>query len=851
MNKPQQAPNATIVRTSFWAYSAQQVFDELNVSATGLSAEEADRRKKIYGSNSLGKKTSYKWLVLFLSQFKSPVTLILLAAAIVSFYLGDQTDAYIIFAIIFISSLLGFWQEKGASGAVNKLLEMVKLTATVLRDNKETEVALDEIVPGDIVLLDAGDVVPADGLIFESNELFADEAAFTGETFPAEKNTAIVAKDATLARRSNAVFMGSHIISGTAKIIAVNTGTSTEFGAISKRLKIGPPETDFEKGIKRFGYMLMEITLILVVIILGINLLTHKPILDSFLFALAIAVGLTPQLLPAIISVNLAQGARKMAAVQVIVKKLSAIENFGSMNILCSDKTGTLTLGKVKVEGSYDSSGTESKMPLLYAGINANCQRGFKNPIDEAIGEMIIEDVKKYKPLDEIPYDFIRKRLSILTSDEQGAFMVCKGALKNILDICTQADMGNGNIVPIAPQLAAVAAKYQQYSSEGFRTLGIATKAMAGKSTIKKEDETGMVFRGFITLFDPPKPGIQHTIAGLQAVGISLKMITGDNALVAKHVSQSLGTQNPSVLTGDDLRKMSDAALMHKAPATDVFAEIEPNQKERIILALKKSGNVVGYMGDGINDATALHTADIGISVATAVDVAKGAADIVLLNNDLEVLISGVREGRITFANTMKYIFMATSANFGNMFSMAGASIFLPFLPLLPKQILLTNLLTDFPGMAISADQVDEELVRLPRKWDIVFIRKFMLVFGILSSVFDFITFGVLLGVLHAKEQEFQTGWFVESVVSATLIVLVVRTRKVFFRSRPGKYLLIGTIVVALLTLLLPLLPFSRVFNFVPLPFHFYVAVFIIIACYIAMAEFMKKIFYQYIYKKA
>jgi len=851
MSKTQNVPGTTTVRNFFWAYPAQQIFDELKASATGLNAEEAGNRKKIYGSNTLGTTTSYKGLVLFLSQFKSPVTLILLAAAIVSFYLGDEADAYIIFTIILISSLLGFWQEKGASGAVSKLLEMVKLTATVLRDNKETEIALDEIVPGDVVLLDAGDVVPADGLIFESNELFADEAAFTGETFPAEKNTIATPQNAALAKRSNAVFMGSHIISGTAKIVVVNTGTVTEFGAISRRLKLSQPETDFERGIKRFGYMLMQITLILVVIILGINLLTHKPILDSFLFALAIAVGLTPQLLPAIISVNLAQGARRMAAVQVIVKKLSAIENFGSMNILCSDKTGTLTLGKVKVQGSYDAAGNESKMPLLYAGINANCQRGFKNPIDEAIGENITDDVRKYKPLDEIPYDFIRKRLSILTRDGNGTFMVCKGALKNILDVCTHADMGDSNIIPIGPVLDAIAAKYAQYSSEGFRTLGIATKAIPGKNTIKKEDETGLVFRGFVTLFDPPKPGIQHTIAGLQAMGISLKMITGDNALVAKQVSESLGISIPSILTGDDLRRMSDAALMQKASNTDVFAEIEPNQKERIILALKKSGNVVGYMGDGINDATALHTADIGISVATAVDVAKEAADIVLLNNDLEVLISGVKEGRITFANTMKYIFMATSANFGNMFSMAGASIFLPFLPLLPRQILLTNLLTDFPGMAISADNVDEQLVRLPRKWDIVFIRKFMLVFGILSSLFDFITFGVLWFILHAKEQEFQTGWFVESVVSATLIVLVVRTRKLFFRSNPGKYLLTGTLAVALFTLILPLLPFARIFSFVPLPFHFYIAVLFIVAGYICMAEIMKKIFYQYIYKKA
>ncbi len=844
-------PNAeNNIKTFFWAYPTEKIFAELQAAKTGLSTEEAEKRRKIYGSNSFKKSTSYNGLLLFLGQFKSPLTLILLAAAVVSFYLNDKTDAYIIFTIIFISSMLGFWQEKGASGAVNKLLEMVKLTATVLRDNKETEIAVDEIVPGDIIVLHAGDVVPGDGLILESNELFADEAAFTGETFPAEKKAGIVKQDATLGQRSNSVFMGSHIISGTAQIIIVNTGLSTEFGAISKRLKISQPETDFEKGIRHFGYMLMEITLILVVIILGINLLLQKPVLDSFLFALAIAVGLTPQLLPAIISINLAKGARKMANVQVIVKKLSAIENFGSMNILCSDKTGTITLGKVKVQGSYDAEGKESKLPLFYAGVNANCQKGFRNPIDEAINEVNTNDVKTYIPVNEIPYDFIRKRLSILATDGNNQIMVCKGALKNILEICSQMEVADGKVTPIADAVNIIEEKYKEFSALGFRTLGIATKTIKDKNTITKEDEKEMAFRGFITLYDPPKPGIQNTITELRAMGITLKMITGDNALVAKQVSESIGIKTPVILTGDDLRKMSDAALVQKAGSTDVFAEIEPNQKERIILALRKNNNVVGYMGDGINDATALHTADIGISVATAVDVAKEAADIVLLNNDLEVLINGVKEGRITFANTLKYIFMATSANFGNMFSMAGASAFLSFLPLLPKQILLTNLLTDFPEMTISTDNVDEGLINLPRKWDISFIRKFMLVFGILSSVFDYITFGVLLGILKAKESEFQTGWFVESVVSATLIVLVIRTRKMFLRSKPGKYLLLTTILIVLATLALPFSPFARVFNFVPLPFSFYAAVLIIVACYIWMAEVAKRLFYAYIDKR-
>ncbi len=845
----QQTSTNSSALTSFWSSPANNIIAALHSSATGISNEEAASRKKTYGANAIKKTQSYNSIILFLNQFKSPVTLILIAAGIIAFNLGDQTDAYIIFTIIFISSLLGFWQEKGASSAVAKLLAMVKLNATVLRDGEETDILFEDIVPGDIVILDAGDVVPADGLIIESNELFVDEAAFTGETFPAEKMAGVLDANTVIAKRSNAVFMGSHIISGTAKVVVVNTGLHTEFGAISGRLKMAAPETDFEKGLKRFGYMLMEITMILVVIILAINIAMKKPVLDSFLFALAIAVGLTPQLLPVIVSINLARGARKMALVKVIVKKLSAIENFGSMNILCSDKTGTITEGKVKVQGSFDAAGIEDKQVLFYAGVNAFCQRGFKNPIDQAICETLVGEEKKYTAVDEIPYDFIRKRLSILATNGQQQVMVCKGALKNILSICTEAQTADGKKVAIDAMLDTIDARYKEYSAQGYRTLGVAIKPV-NTGVIKKDDESNMVFIGFITLFDPLKAGIAETVESLRQLGISLKMITGDNAMVAKHVMQCLGKAEPVIITGTDLRDMSDAALFQRAVKADVFAEIEPNQKERIILSLKKSGNAVGYMGDGINDATALHAADVGISVADAVDVAKEAADIVLLDNDLQVLLAGVKEGRITFANTLKYIFMATSANFGNMFSMAGASVFLPFLPLLPKQILLTNLLTDFPEMTISTDAVDAELVAKPRRWDIGFIKKFMIVFGAISSIFDFITFGVLLGILKAKEAEFQTGWFVESVVSATLIVLVVRTRKVFFKSRPGKYLLGTTLLIVAFTLLLPVLPLGKVFNFVPLPPVFYLAVVLIVIGYVCVAEFAKKYFYKHFAKQ-
>ncbi|HWB26445.1 MAG TPA: magnesium-translocating P-type ATPase [Chitinophagaceae bacterium] len=834
---------------AFWAYTPNDIFAKLHTGLAGLSGSDAIMRMPHAGAE-LNKNNRFKSLLLFAAQFKSPVTVLLMAAAVVSFFLGDKPDTYIIFSIILISGVLGYWQEKGASGAVSKLLALVKLTATVKRDSTEKEIPVDEVVPGDIVLLTAGDIVPCDGLIISSNELFADEAAFTGETFPVEKKPCVIEASAALSKRSNAVFLGSHIVSGSGIIIAVNTGSNTEFGAISKHLESRHPETDFEKGIRRFGYLLMEITLVLVVIILGINLLLKKPVLDSFLFALAIAVGLTPQLLPAIISINLAKGARRMAEVKVIVKKLSAIENFGSMNIFCSDKTGTLTMGKVKVQGTYNTMGEACEETLLYAALNASFQKGFDNPIDDAICEANTQNLQEYTLINEIPYDFIRKRLSILATDGTTCIMICKGALKNIMEICDTAETGNGEIVPIANISAKIEERFESFSAAGFRTLGVAYKRMQNAASITKADEQLMTFKGFVTLYDPPKPGISDTIAKLTAQGIALKIITGDNVLVAKHLGESLGFKNTDVITGDDLHNMSDRALLHRALTVKIFAEIEPNQKERIILALKKSGNVVGYMGDGINDVTALHAADIGISVASAVDIAKGAADIVLLDNDLEVLIKGVNEGRITFANTLKYIFMATSANFGNMFSMSAASAFLSFLPLMPRQILLTNLLTDIPEMTIATDNTDAAMVNKPRKWDIGFIKKFMVTFGLLSSFFDFVTFGVLLLLLHANEQQFQTGWFVESVVSATLIVLVIRTRNFFLKSKPGKYLLLATLAIVIFTLLLPAFPFSGIFDFVPLPAVYYVYIIAVVILYLGVAEIVKAVFYRQLSKK-
>jgi Mg2+-importing ATPase len=832
-------------QSAFWHLDQSAALAQLGCKVTGLSGQEAALRQKQYGPNTIKANSGSSGLILFLSQFKSPVTIMLIVAALLSAGLGDVADTVIILIIVLISSLLGFWQERGAANAVAELLKMVALHCAVLRDGKSQEISLDGVVPGDTVLLSAGDVIPADSLILESQELFVDEAAFTGETYPVEKNAGVLPADTPLAKRTNALFMGSHVISGKASVLVIKTGLQTEFGKISAGLQAKVPETDFEKGIRKFGYMLMEITLVLVLLIFAINVFLHKPVLDSFLFSLALAVGLTPQLLPAIISVNLATGARRMAKQKVIVKRLSSIQNFGSMDILCSDKTGTITAGKVKLKDTLDSAGQYSDKVLQYAWLNASLQQGFHNPIDEAICLGHQGATPAYTVQTEIPYDFIRKRLTIQVKNGKENFAITKGALTVILDICNKVESGDGKVTSLAANKEGILKQYETFSAAGFRTLGVAYKPGDAVKDFTKDDEKDMVFLGFITLFDPPKPGVAATLSKLSDLGVKLKIITGDNALVAKSLALQIGIEKPIILTGAAMQKMSNTALVHQAPLTDIFAEVEPNQKERIIIVLKKAGHVVGFMGDGINDAPALHTADVGISVDTAVDVAKEAADIVLLSRDLDVLTDGVVEGRKTFANTMKYIFMATSANFGNMFSMAGASLFLKFLPLLPKQILLTNLLTDFPEMTIATDRVDELNIRSPQRWDLGFIKRFMITFGLLSSVFDYLTFGVLLLIIHANEKVFQTGWFIESVISATLIVLVVRTRLPFFKSLPGKYLLIATIAVLLLVLVLPLTPMAVWFGFTRLPLIYYGWMMLIIIVYILSAELAKYYFYR------
>lgn len=827
----------------FWQISVQGLLEQLQSDERGLSRQEADNRLKKYGSNRLHNHQAVAPWRLFLAQFKSSIILILLFATTLSFYLHDKLDALIILGIIFISALLGFWQEKGAADAVGKLLALVQIRVSVWRDGTLQELPAEQVVPGDVVSLRAGDIIPADCRLLIADNLFVDEAILTGESYPAEKAPGNLAADTALSQRHNCLWMGSHVQSGSATAL-VATGKNSEFGKLSERINIKAPETEFERGVRRFGYLLMEVTLILVMLIFAINVYLDKPVMESFLFALALAVGLTPQLLPAVISINLAHGAKRMAEQKVIVKQLAAIENFGSMNVLCSDKTGTLTVGKVQLKHALDLAGNPDDKVARYAYLNSVFETGFNNPIDQAVRNFQTFDIDQDGKLDEIPYDFHRKRLSMLVKDGDDTLLICKGALDNILAICSEAEDGAGQLQAIDAVRDSIQQHYAAYSRQGFRTLGLAYKPLPDSTTIQKSDETGLRFLGFLNFFDPPKPDCAETIALLKEQGVTLKIITGDNRLVAETVAGQLGLDGCNLMTGGEIARISESALIHRVARVNLFAEVEPNQKERIIVALKKAGFVVGYMGDGINDVSALHAADVGISVDSAADVAKETAQIVLMEKNLKVLLQGIRAGRITFANTLKYVFMATSANFGNMFSMAGASLFLPFLPLLPKQILLTNLLTDFPEMTIATDNVDEDMLNRPRRWDIRFIRRFMVVFGVISSLFDFLTFAVLLA-LQVPVEQFRTGWFTESVISAALIVFVVRSHKPLFGSRPGPYLVLATLIMVMLTLLLPYTPAAGALGLQPLPLPILGVLGLIVLLYMLSAEFAKRIFYR------
>ncbi|WP_449149493.1 magnesium-translocating P-type ATPase [Stomatobaculum sp.] len=855
------------MKTEFWSLQPDEVLEGLSTTASGLSASEAEKRLAAEGKNRLSKGKGDSPLRIFLRQFESPVTLLLLFATAVSILMRDTTDALIIFAIVLFSAVLSFFQEYRAGVAVEELLKVVGDKVTVERDGKEREISAEELVRGDVILLRVGDLVPADCYLLSASGLTANESALTGETFPAEKRAGALDAGTVLAKRSNCLYMGTGIKTGSGRAVVVHTAPESEFGKISASVQSKEKPTDFERGVQSFGTFLIRITVVMLAAIFLFNILMKKPLFDSFMFALALSVGLTPQLLPAIISINLAKGAKRMAEQKVIVRKLNAIENFGSMDVLCSDKTGTITRGEAALsgavtagEGLQDEISEDSALPealavererlLLAAYLNAKLQEGYRNPLDDALTRRE-RPIDAYRKVAEIPYSFESRCLTVTVDTPENSLfhgdrvMITKGALEEILNRSVSALNAAGQEVPLDEMRNEIEAGYAHYAGLGYRAIGLATRTLSSEEDAATAKDSGLMFRGMLLFLDPLKDKVRETVAAIRREGVSLKIITGDNALIAANIAGQLDMDAKQILTGSEIAALSGEELKSRVREAELFAEVDPGQKEAIILALKDVGAVVGYMGDGINDAPALHAADVGISVESASDIAKSAASIVLLEQDLGVLLAGIREGRKTFANTLKYIFMTTSANFGNMFSMAGISLILPFLPLLPKQILSTNVLTDMPEVQIADDVVDAEWVSRPIRWDFRMIRRFMLLFGLISSSFDYLSFYVLLRVFRADAALFRSGWFVESVVSAALVVLIIRTSKPFFRSRVGKGLCFATVLSIVAAIALPYTPLGALLGLVPLPGTLLAALGLVVVCYMLTAEIAKRWFYR------
>ena len=833
---------ANVAGGAYWALGSDVLLRELGSSVSGLSKIEAQARLASHGRNQLSARSGATALKTFIRQFRSPLVLILVFAALVSAFVGEGHEAAIIGAIVLASCVLSFSQEYGASRVMETLRQRMSRQVVVVRDGVEYPTGIEDIVPGDVISLSAGDLIAADGILLDARDFNVSEAVLTGEPFPVLKSAGPSPPDARLAKRTNVVFAGTSVRSGTARALVVATGVQTEFASIAHALARAIPETDFGRGIRQFGHLMTEIMLVIVMLVLTTNLLLDRPLVESLLFSLALAVGLTPELLPAIMSVTLARGARTMAANGVIVRRLDAIENLGSMDLLCTDKTGTLTEGVIHLDGWYDLEGNPSEQILLWAQLNATLQTGLKNPLDEAIANTSpVDGASVWTKLDEIPYDFVRKRLSVAVQAGTGEqLLITKGAVQNVLEVCAFVQDLHG-IQPFdSTRRQAIEARFRRWSAEGYRVLGLAIRRFRGHESFARDDERALIFAGFLLFLDPPKRGVRETLSGLTERGISVKVISGDNRYVAAHLAEAIGLRSHQVLTGAELEKLTKNGLFAKVDDIDIFVEIDPNQKERIVEALRRRGHVVGYLGDGINDAPALHEADIGISVDTAVDVAREAADIILLKRDLGVLLRGVDDGRKTFANTMKYISITTSANFGNMISMAAASLYLPFLPLLAKQILLNNFLSDIPSLAIASDNVDADQLRQPRHWNIHFVRRFMVSFGLVSSAFDFATFAFLLYGVKANASMFQTGWFIESVMTQLVILLVIRTRKAFWASRPSRLLATLVAAVATVAVIIPYLPVATWFGLMPLPLPVLLGLLAITGCYVMVSEWTK-----------
>ena len=832
-------------RQPYWSLPADALLLGLRSAPAGLAAAEAAARLRVHGRNTLANAPRAGIVRLFLRQFSDPLVLILVAAAAIAALLHESADSLIIVAVLVGSAALTLVQEYRATTAVARLRAMIVLRCRVLRDGAETEVPADELVPGDVVALAAGTLIAADGVVIEARDLFADQGVLTGESEPVEKAPGASAPAAPLPGRTNVLFTGTSVRSGSGRMVVVATGMDTAYGEIARRLSLRPPETEFEHGIRRFGYLLTRITLVLVLVVFAANVFLDRPPVDSLLFAIALAVGISPELLPAIISVTLARGARAMAAEGVIVRRLNAIENFGSMDVLCSDKTGTLTEGRIRLHAALDAGGAPSPGVLALGAENARLQSGMRNPLDEALLAAAPAGAEPAAKLDEIPYDFVRRRVTVVVEDGAGGRLITKGALAQLLEICATVREGS-SLAPLTRQRSeALEARMALWSGEGFRVLGVATRPVPRRRRYGREEESGLTFEGFLLFADAPKPGVEVVLRELRELGVHVKIITGDNRYVARHVAETVGLGGGAVLTGAELAAMTDDALWKRAGETTVFAEVDPGQKERVILALRRAGHVVGYLGDGINDAPALHAADVGISVDGAADVARETADLVLLEHDLEVLRRGVRLGRTAFANTLKYVHITTSANFGNMVSMAAASLFLPFLPLLAKQILLNNFLSDLPALAIAGDRVDEAWVARPRRWEIRPLRRFMIVFGLVSSAFDLIAFGLLLFVFAAGAELFRTGWFVVSLLTELAIIFVVRTRGPLRRGRPAPALAWTAAATGAAAVALPYTPLGAAFQLVPLPAPVLGGLLLVTLAYVLASEGAKRWFYQ------
>ncbi|HEY6828425.1 MAG TPA: magnesium-translocating P-type ATPase [Gemmatimonadaceae bacterium] len=820
---------------------------ERATESSGLTAVEATRRLARYGANELTPARSTgvpRQLVRFLA---SPLMLILLAASALAASVGERTDATIIAFTVLLGAALDAFQTSRSSAAVERLRGSVAPTATVQRDGRWAETRRRDLVPGDLIRLSAGDVVPADALLIDGRDLHVQQAALTGESLPAEKEpTSTPPKSdtpltpSTTPEDRSAVFLGTSVVSGYGLAIVTATGRRTSFGEIAARLRDAPPPTELERGLRRFGALIAEAVVFLVFFLMLVSIGLHRDPLESLLFAVALAVGIVPEFMPMVTSITLATGAVRMSRKHVIVKHLAAIQNFGGIDVLCSDKTGTLTSGRMTLVSATDPRGTESADVSMLGAVAAHLHSGVQTPLDEAL-RGATDPPKDWEKLDEVPFDFERRRMSIVAKHDGAALMVVMGAPEGVVAACTSI-RGPSGVAPLdeatTESLLSVA---KQNGVSGLRTLALASRDVDGETPVNSSDERALTFEGWLAFADPPLPDTSAAVAALAKDGVQLKILTGDDDAVARHVCAAAGVDASQLMLGTDLDRVSDAALGPVAERTTVFARISPQQKLRVLLALKARGHVVGYLGDGINDAPALHAADVGISVAGAVDVAKDAADIVLLDRRLDVLHTGIIEGRKAFGNVMKYLLMGTSSNFGNMFSMAVASIIVPFLPLLPTQILLNNFLYDLSQIAIPSDRVDDAYLQKPHRWNISLLRKFMIRIGLVSSLFDFITFGVLLMLFRSTPAAFRTGWFMESLMTQSFVLFVIRTTGNPFRSRPSPLLAATVCGAVVVGLAIPFTPLAGVLGFVSPPASFVLFVVVVTATYLFAVELAKR----------